>query len=87
MDIDEVLVPHPGLAPHGLDQLAPAEGHLRTTGQRGDQVELGAIDVKPQPGKASWQIACTSAEGSLAGPAEADQAFAAMQSRLHLGAD
>src|SRR6478735_959014 len=27
-------------------------------------------DVKPQAGKASWQIACSSADGSLAGPAE-----------------
>ncbi|MEO5881394.1 MAG: DUF3617 family protein [Caldimonas sp.] len=31
-------------------------------------------DVKPQAGKASWQIACTSAEGSLAGPAEVSYA-------------
>ena len=27
-------------------------------------------DVKPQAGKASWQVACASADGSLAGPAE-----------------
>jgi len=27
-------------------------------------------DVRPQAGKAGWQIACTSADGSLAGPAE-----------------
>jgi len=27
-------------------------------------------EVKPQAGKASWQVACTSADGSLAGPAE-----------------
>ena len=26
--------------------------------------------VKPQAGKASWQISCTSADGTLAGPAE-----------------
>jgi len=27
-------------------------------------------DVKPLAGKASWQVACASADGSLAGPAE-----------------
>ena len=27
-------------------------------------------DVKPQTGKAAWQVSCTSADGSLAGPAE-----------------
>ena len=27
-------------------------------------------DVKPQAGKASWQVACASADGSLTGPAE-----------------
>ena len=27
-------------------------------------------DIKPQAGKTSWQITCSSAEGSLAGPAE-----------------
>ena len=27
-------------------------------------------DVRPQTGKASWQVACSSADGSLAGPAE-----------------
>ena len=28
-------------------------------------------DVRPQAGKASWQVACSSGEGSLSGPAEA----------------
>lgn len=27
-------------------------------------------DIRPQAGKVSWQVACSSAEGSLAGPAE-----------------
>ena len=27
-------------------------------------------DVKPQAGKAAWQVSCTSADGSLVGPAE-----------------
>ena len=41
-------------------------------------------DVKLQAGKASWQVACTSADGSLAGPAELTFAASSYTGRAEL---
>jgi hypothetical protein len=41
-------------------------------------------DIKAQAGKASWQIACNSADGSLAGPAEVSFAAASYTGKADL---
>ena len=42
MDVDEVVVADPRLAPHGVDELAAIPHHTGPRSQRGEDVELGA---------------------------------------------
>jgi hypothetical protein len=69
VDIDQVLIPHPRLAPDVVDELAAAERHPGPFGEYRQQVELGAGQrdrLAVEPHVAAQHINGQVAEGEVA---------------------